>query len=98
LGSDPVSRTVVAELQAVPWAWWDGDAKAWRVPFRSVKELKERWPAIEAAPAETSPRRGEKDETNERVRQSTGRALGAPRKDVDNATRFRRRLRHRTSS
>ncbi len=45
----PYSKTVVAELRAVPWAWWDGELKAWRVPFRSWEELQRRWPAIEAA-------------------------------------------------
>ena len=31
----PYSRTIMDELRLVPWAWWDGDLKAWRVPFRS---------------------------------------------------------------
>jgi hypothetical protein len=58
----PYSKTVVAELRAVPWAWWDRDARAWRVPFRSWPELRERWRAIEAAaernePAERQKRR-----------------------------------------
>jgi hypothetical protein len=43
------SRTVVDELRSVPWAWWDGEQKAWRVPFRSWEELRRRWPTIEAA-------------------------------------------------
>jgi hypothetical protein len=56
----PYSRTVVAELRAVPWAWWDADLKAWRVPFRSWEELRRRWPAIEAAARRNEPeeRRG----------------------------------------
>ncbi|MEA2728622.1 MAG: hypothetical protein QOF70_3097 [Acetobacteraceae bacterium] len=45
----PYSKTVVAEMRAVRWAWWDGDLKAWRVPFRSWEELQRHWPAIEAA-------------------------------------------------
>src|ERR1700738_3258311 len=28
----PFSRTVLAELRQVPWAWWEGDARVWRVP------------------------------------------------------------------
>jgi hypothetical protein len=58
----PYSRTVVDELRAVPWAWRDGELKAWRVPFRSWDDLQRRWPAIEAAarrnePAERQKRR-----------------------------------------
>ncbi|MBP0495463.1 hypothetical protein [Roseomonas indoligenes] len=45
----PYSRTVIGELREVPWARWDPAVKAWRVPFRSLEELRRRWPAIEAA-------------------------------------------------
>jgi hypothetical protein len=45
----PYSRAVVDELRLVPWAWWDGDLEAWRVPFRSWEDLRRRWPTIEAA-------------------------------------------------
>lgn len=60
----PYSRTIVAELRAVPWAWWDGDEKLWRIPYRSLEDLRRRWPAIEAAalrnePAERKRRRDE---------------------------------------
>jgi hypothetical protein len=51
----PYSRTVVAELRAVPWAWWNGEDKAWHVPFRSVDELRKRWPAIETAAKRNEP-------------------------------------------
>lgn len=51
----PYSRTVVAELRAVPWAWWNGEDKAWHVPFRSIDELRRRWPAIEAAARRNEP-------------------------------------------
>lgn len=51
----PYSRTVVAELRAVPWAWWNGENKAWHVPFRSVDELRKRWPAIETAAKRNEP-------------------------------------------
>lgn len=51
----PYSRTVVDELRAVPWAWWNGEDKAWHVPFRSVDELRKRWPAIEAAAKRNEP-------------------------------------------
>ena len=51
----PYSKTVVGELHAVPWAWWDGELKAWRVPFRSWEDLRRRWPAIEAAAKRNEP-------------------------------------------
>lgn len=51
----PYSRTVIAELREVPWAWWDSDIKAWRVPFRSLEELRGRWPTIEAAARRNEP-------------------------------------------
>jgi hypothetical protein len=51
----PYSRTVVDELRSVPWAWWDGGLKAWRVPFRSWEELRRRWPTIEAAARRNEP-------------------------------------------
>jgi hypothetical protein len=56
----PYSRTVVAEMRAVPWAWWDGDLKAWRVPFRSWEELRKRWPVIEAAAQRNEPEERQK--------------------------------------
>ena len=51
----PYSSTVRAELRDVPWAWWDSDARVWRVPFRSWDELRRRWPAIEAAARRNEP-------------------------------------------
>jgi hypothetical protein len=51
----PYSRTVLAELREVPWAWWDSDLKAWRVPYRSADALRRRWPAIEAAARSAQP-------------------------------------------
>jgi len=51
----PYSRTVVAALRRVPWARWDGEAKAWRVPFRSAEELRRLWPEIEEAARRAEP-------------------------------------------
>jgi hypothetical protein len=51
----PYSKTVVAEMRSVPWAWWDSDLKAWRVPFRSWEDLQRRWPMIEAAAQRNEP-------------------------------------------
>ena len=51
----PYSRTVVAELQGVPWARWDPVLKAWRVPFRYFEELWRHLPAIDAAARRAEP-------------------------------------------
>lgn len=51
----PYSRTVVAELQNVPFAAWDDARRAWRVPYRSLDDLRSRWPAIEAAASRNEP-------------------------------------------
>jgi hypothetical protein len=80
----PYSRTIVSELREVPWAWWDSDNKAWRVPYRSLEELRKHWPTIEAAARRNEPE-------NRRKRQAT--------LDVDArvriAARNRERRRHR---
>jgi hypothetical protein len=51
----PWSRTVVAEMRAIAWARWDPLERVWRVPYRSVAELRRRWPAIEAAARRNEP-------------------------------------------
>ncbi len=63
----PYSRTVVAELRTVPWAWWDPASKAWRVPFRSLEELRQRWPAIEDAARQAEPEERRKREASRRA-------------------------------
>lgn len=45
----PYSRTVVDLLRTVPFARWDGAAKAWRVPFRGYERLRAVWRALEEA-------------------------------------------------
>lgn len=51
----PYSPAVVAELRMVPWARWDPASKAWHVPFRSLEELRRRWPTIEEAARQAEP-------------------------------------------
>jgi hypothetical protein len=68
----PYSRTVVEELRAVPWARWDPEAKAWRVPYRSYDELRRRWPAIEDAAARNEPE-ARKARTREPLDEATKR-------------------------
>jgi hypothetical protein len=80
----PYSRSVVAELRQVPWAWWDPDLKAWRVPYRSTDELRRRWPAIEAAA-----RRSEPEERRKRRQAHIGTV-----REFDDRARERRRHRY----
>ena len=51
----PYSQEVVAALRTVPWARWDPATKAWHVPFRSLEELRRRWPGIEEAARRAEP-------------------------------------------
>lgn len=51
----PYSKTVLEELRAIPWASWDDELRAWRVPFRSFEELRRRWPNIEKAARHAEP-------------------------------------------
>lgn len=80
----PYSRTVIEELRAVPWAWWNGADKAWHVPFRSIDELRRRWPAIEAAAERSEP---------EARRQRREAAKSAPEYKGMKATEAERRRR-----
>jgi hypothetical protein len=63
----PYSRAVVAELRMVPWARWDPASKAWHVPFRSVEELRRRWPDIEDAARQAEPEERRKREASRRA-------------------------------
>jgi hypothetical protein len=51
----PYSRSVVNEIREIPYARWDADRHLWTVPYRSIEELRERWPAIEAAAERAEP-------------------------------------------
>lgn len=68
----PYSRAVVDELRSVPWARWDASSKAWLVPFRSIEELRRRWPAIEDAACRAEP--GERRKRAAARRASPGHA------------------------
>jgi hypothetical protein len=81
----PYSKTVMEELRAVPWAWWDGDLKAWRVPFRSWEDLRRHWPTIEAAAQRNEPAERQK---RQRARKGTPEQQEA-------AARAAERRRHR---
>lgn len=82
----PYSRTIVAELRDVPWAHWDPDAKTWRVPYRSLKELRRRWPAIEAA--------ARRDEPEERFKRRQTRKQTDSQEHSKQRDRARRRRRY----
>lgn len=82
----PYSRTIIDELRAVPWAWWDDKLKTWRIPFRSWDELRRRWAAIEMA--------AQRNEPEERQKRRESRKLSA-NNDLDRERRSeRRRLRY----
>ncbi|MCW8060718.1 hypothetical protein [Agrobacterium tumefaciens] len=51
----PYSRTVVTEIREIPLARWDTDRRLWTVPYRSLDELRQRWPAIETAAERNEP-------------------------------------------
>ena len=82
----PYSRTIVAALRDVPWARWDPDGKAWRVPYRSLEELRKHWPAIEAA--------ARRNEPAERLRRRQATICGAPDEQLKGRKRERRRHRY----
>ncbi|WP_287174775.1 hypothetical protein [Mesorhizobium sp.] len=70
----PYSMTVLRELRQIPWASWDDELRAWRVPFRSYEELRRRWPTIEEAARRSEPeerkrrREAESDSEAQRTR------------------------------
>jgi hypothetical protein len=70
----PYSRTVVQQMHAIPWSWWEAETKTWHVPFRSYDELWQRWPEIEAAARRNEPeerrKRREAEWTPERQRRA----------------------------
>jgi hypothetical protein len=82
----PYSRTVVAELRAVPWARWDPGLKVWRVPFRSFEQLHKHWPAIEAAARLAEPA--------ERRKRDEGRKASPEQADRRSEAAERRRHRY----
>ncbi|MGI4747236.1 MAG: hypothetical protein ACRYGI_04960 [Janthinobacterium lividum] len=82
----PFSRTILEELRAVPWARWDGDLKAWRVPFRSWDDLWKRWPDIEAA--------AQRNEPGERKKRQEARKGTPEQRDAVAVAAERRRRRY----
>ena len=76
----PYSKTVVEEMRAVPWAWWDSDLKAWRVPFRSWEDLQKRWRTIEAAAERNEPAERQR---RQRDRKGTPEQRGAAAKAAE---------------
>ncbi|OWV89959.1 hypothetical protein ATY78_18250 [Rhizobium sp. R635] len=83
----PYSRRVVDELRQVPFARWNGELRAWEVPFASYDELQHRWDAIEAAAKRAEPeerrkrteaRKGSEDEAKARRRSAERRRRRLP--------------------
>ncbi len=63
----PYSRTAVEHLRSIPWARWDDELRAWRVPFRSYEALRREWPAIEAAARRSEPAERKRRQEEERL-------------------------------
>jgi hypothetical protein len=78
----PYSRRVVDAMRAIPWARWDPERRAWRVPFRSYEALRARWPGIELAARENEPER--------RRERSAARRQSADARALDRERRRRR--------
>ncbi|MER9405278.1 hypothetical protein NKI36_14630 [Mesorhizobium caraganae] len=69
----PYSQAVLKELREIPWASWDEDLRAWRVPFRSYEDLRRHWPKIEQAAHHAEPE-ARKRRREERGISEAGRA------------------------
>ncbi len=65
----PYSKTVIDTVRTIPWAHWDEELRAWRVPFRSYEELLRQWKSIEAAA-----RRNEPEERKRRLEEQKNSA------------------------
>ncbi len=83
----PYSRTVVEELRQVPFARWNGDDRAWEVPFSSYDDLQDRWETIVEAARRAEPeerrkraeaRRGTEEEAKAKRRTSERRKKRLP--------------------
>jgi hypothetical protein len=68
----------------VRWAWWDGDIKAWHVPFRSWEDLQKRWLTIEAAAERNEP---VEQQRRQRDRRGTPEQLEAAAMEIEKKRR-----------
>lgn len=80
----PFSRTVVNELRQVPFAHWDDEDRAWKMPYSSYDALRKRWPDIEAAARRNEPEA-------KRARAEASRGTEADRLARERATERQRR-------
>ena len=81
----PYSRTVVNEIREIPLARWDADRRLWTVPYRSLEELRRRWPAIETAAERNEPE----------ARRARREAIKGTQEDEASKARMRERRRKR---
>jgi len=51
----PFSRSIIDQIREIPFARWDVDRRLWTVPYRSLLELRQRWPEIEAEAERSEP-------------------------------------------
>ncbi len=81
----PYSRTIVNEIRDIPFARWDADRRLWTVPYRSLDELRRRWPAIETAAERNEPE----------MRKARREAIKGTEEDEASKARTRERRRKR---
>ena len=81
----PYSRTIINEIREIPFARWDSDRRLWTVPYRSLDELRRRWPAIEIAAERNEPE----------IRKARREAIKGTQEDEASKARMRERRRKR---
>ncbi len=81
----PYSRTAVNEIREIPYARWDADRRLWTVPYRSLDELRKRWPMIEAAAKRNEPE----------ARRAQREAIKGTQQEAASKARMRERRRKR---
>ncbi|WP_184401908.1 hypothetical protein [Rhizobium sp. BK650] len=81
----PYARTVVEEIREIPHARWDAARRLWSVPYRSFEQLRQRWPAIEAAAEHSEPE----------ARRARREAVRGTEKEAASRARLKERRRHR---
>jgi len=81
----PYSKQVIDEIREISRSRWDADRRLWTVPYGSFEELRQRWPAIEAAAERSEPE----------ARRSRREAIKGTEEDEASRARIRERRRKR---
>ncbi|WDZ81877.1 hypothetical protein PWG15_33795 (plasmid) [Ensifer adhaerens] len=81
----PYSPSIVNDIREIPFARWDADRRLWTVPYRSLFELRQRWPDIEAEAERSEPD----------ARKARRDALKGTKEECDARSKARERRRQR---